>query len=121
MLSNEKFAHPAMSNIARNLSMVELLLYRHGKNHGGVLLPPMAPANKVLQEYEVTVAQAREAYAARTGQILQRTSEQCPIITFSKWSVDTSSPRSDIKLTQCTGKVSELQLASRYFSWPLGL
>ncbi|KAH7066056.1 hypothetical protein BKA63DRAFT_584924 [Paraphoma chrysanthemicola] len=48
---NRDLGHPAMEHIRQNRSMVELLLYRHYQNHGGLVLPPTAPANEAMRRY----------------------------------------------------------------------
>jgi hypothetical protein len=74
-----------MEPIRQNRSMVEMLLYRHYQRHGGLILPPMAPAVEAMRTHETAVQQVREEYGRRTGRKLP--DEMMPRIQFPNWSV----------------------------------
>jgi hypothetical protein len=53
-LAYPKLCHEGVKDIAEDREMVILLLIRHFKKHGGLVLPPMGPALS-LQEKHVEV------------------------------------------------------------------
>ncbi|KAF2848523.1 hypothetical protein T440DRAFT_536333 [Plenodomus tracheiphilus IPT5] len=79
-IANPDLGHPSMEWIRANRSLVEIFLYRHHKFHGGLVLPPMAPAVQVLRNYEVAVAQARQQ-----GIVFE--DDRYPRIAFPPWLV----------------------------------
>jgi hypothetical protein len=72
-----------MEPIRQNRAMVEMLLYRHYQRHGGLMLPPTAPAIQAMQAHQQAVQEAREECLRRTGQHLHP--DQYPRIRFPAW------------------------------------
>ncbi|KAI8932565.1 hypothetical protein NX059_010741 [Plenodomus lindquistii] len=59
-IANPELGHDSMAWIKENRPLVEMLLYRHHQHHGGLILPPMAPAVQVMREFEIAVTNARQ-------------------------------------------------------------
>ncbi|KAH7406609.1 hypothetical protein DE146DRAFT_743656 [Phaeosphaeria sp. MPI-PUGE-AT-0046c] len=86
-IADQDLGHPAMEPIRQNRAMVEMLLYRHYQRHGGVLLPPMGPANEAMLSHQRAVEQARAQY----GQRINSDHPEYPRIRFPSCS---STPKS---------------------------
>lgn len=78
-----------MNSIIENRALVQILLYRHYQRHGGLMLPPRAPALEVLGDYQREVDQARQLNPR-----LNPTDLEYPHITFPSWAEqDAATPR----------------------------
>jgi|TARA_R110002003_G_scaffold225_2_gene16549 hypothetical protein len=60
-IANPGLCHPGVADLASDREMVALLLVRHFKKHGGLILPPLEAA-RTLQDAHVRVV--REDLAA---------------------------------------------------------
>jgi len=82
-----------MEWIRQNRSLVEILLYRHFQRHGGLVLPPLAPALEAMRQYEQAVQDARDEFARRNpGQDLHP--DNYPRMVFPIWRQMSSAPNS---------------------------
>jgi hypothetical protein len=60
---------------------------RHFQRHGGLVLPPTAPAVQAMQRYKQTVQLARADYAHRNGVQLMPEDYKWPRLQFPIWYV----------------------------------
>ncbi|RAR15163.1 hypothetical protein DDE83_001400 [Stemphylium lycopersici] len=51
--------HPGVRTIAENAPLVDLLLIRQFKKHGGIVLPPLAAARKMQDNHEIVAGQEK--------------------------------------------------------------
>jgi hypothetical protein len=51
--------HPGVVSIVSNPALVDLLLIRHFKAHGGIVLPNLAPAMALQGTHEILAAQEK--------------------------------------------------------------
>lgn len=58
-IANPDLGHSSMDSIRQNRSLVEMLLYRHYQRHGGLVLPPLAPAVNAMRTHEDALVYAR--------------------------------------------------------------
>ncbi|OWY58471.1 hypothetical protein AA0120_g11166 [Alternaria tenuissima] len=72
-IANPELGHASMDWIRQNRSLVDILLYRHYQQYGGLMLPPTAPAIQAMRSHETAVNSARSAGA---------TPDQLPHISF---------------------------------------
>lgn len=84
-MAHQDLGHPAMEPVRQNRAMVEMLLYRHYQRHGGIVLPPMAPARDALASHQQAVERAQIEYLQRTGQQLHPEHPNYPRMRFPLW------------------------------------
>jgi hypothetical protein len=82
-IANQDLGHPAMEPIRQNRAMVKVLLYRHFTRHGGVMLPPTAPALQAMDDHQRAVDEARRKHWLATGKELLP--DHYPRMRFPKW------------------------------------
>jgi hypothetical protein len=56
-LTHPNDVHPGVRNIVDNSALVDLLLIRHFKAHGGIALPPLKAARDLQSAYEIVAVQ----------------------------------------------------------------
>ncbi|KAF7674770.1 hypothetical protein GT037_007530 [Alternaria burnsii] len=72
-IADPELGHASMDWIRQNRSLVDILLYRHYQQYGGLMLPPTAPPIQAMRSHETAVKSARSAGA---------TPDQLPHISF---------------------------------------
>ncbi|CAE7032484.1 hypothetical protein PTNB85_04061 [Pyrenophora teres f. teres] len=66
-------AHPGVQGIIGNQTLIDILLIRHFKNHGGLVLPPLSSARAVQDWYEKLAEKERaEGKTWMTGRTMVR-------------------------------------------------
>lgn len=75
-LISPAFGDQSFAEVAGNAHLVRMILYRHYQRHGGLILPPRAEAQQVVQAHVAALQTARQQ-GVPEGQL--------PRIAFPRW------------------------------------